>query len=98
MTPKIECQEDAFKCEFSTTCRNEPCASLKHRCYVTDCGQAKCSSCPDWFPDGFKQHMLKSWCAYVCVEMGVVNPKIVAVGAGGVSKINSFVQPYCFAP
>ena len=55
-------------------------------------------SCPDWFPDGFKNNILKSWCAYVCVEMNVVNPKIVAVGAGGVSAINFFVQPYCFAP
>jgi len=24
VTPKIECQEDAFRCDFSTTCRNEP--------------------------------------------------------------------------
>ncbi len=98
VTPKIECQEDAFKCAFSTTCRNEPYASLNHRCYVTDCGSAKCSACPDWFPDGFKTPILKSWCAYVCVEMNVVHPKVVAIGAGGVSQINSPVQPYCFAP
>ena len=98
VSPKGECQGDAFKCAFSTTCRNEPYASLKHRCYVTDCGIAKCAACPDWFPDGFKSHILKSWCAYVCIEMNVVNPEIVAVGAGGVSELNLFVQPYCFAP
>ena len=98
VAPKVECQSDPFRCDFSTTCRNEPYASLTHRCYITDCGVAKCSACPDWFPDGFKKNLLKSWCAYVCVEQNVVNPKVVAVGAGGVSQINQFVQPYCFAP
>jgi hypothetical protein len=98
VAPKFECQEDPFKCDFSTTCRNAPYANLAHRCYVTDCGSAKCSACPDWFPEGFKTPILKSWCAYVCVEQNVVNPKVVAIGAGGVSAIGKFVQPYCFAP
>jgi len=68
-------------------------------CFVNDCGDAKCTSCPDWFPDVLKKLILSAWCSYVCVEPNVAYPKVVAVGAGGVSAFKGFfVGPYCFPP
>lgn len=97
-TPKNECGSQ-YGCSYAADCQNEPYRSLAHRCFVTDCGDAKCKSCPSWFPDTLKYVLLKSWCAYVCVEVNVTSPKIIAVGAAGVSRFkDEFVGPYCVAP
>lgn len=96
--PKNECGSQ-YGCAYAADCQNDPYRSLAHRCFVVDCGDAKCSSCPSWFPDTLKYVLLKSWCAYVCVEANATNPKIIAVGAGGVSRFkDEFVGPYCVAP
>lgn len=97
-TPKNECGS-LHGCSYAADCQNEPYASHAHRCFVTDCGDAKCKSCPSWFPDKLKYLLLKSWCAYVCVEVNVTSPKIIAVGAAGVSRFNDvLVGPFCVAP
>ncbi len=96
--PPYKCT-DEFGCAYKTTCMNEPFASMNHLCFVNDCGDAKCSSCPDWFPDFLKKLILSAWCSYVCVEANVAYPKVVAVGAGGVSAFKGiFVGAYCFPP
>jgi len=52
-----------------------------------------------WFPDTLKYVLLKSWCAYVCVGANVTSPKVIAAGAGGVSRFkDEFLGPYCVAP
>jgi hypothetical protein len=98
--PKYECTED-FKCPYRTKCSNDPYRGLTHVCFVVDCGSARCSTCPNWFPDFIKELVLKAWCAYVCIESGVSYPKVVAVGAGGVTAFGNPYPadgPYCFAP
>jgi hypothetical protein len=62
----------------------------------------KCTKCPQWSPDILKYAVFQSWCAYVCVQTGVVNPPVVAIGAIGVRK-NGVVYPssttaWCFDP
>jgi hypothetical protein len=97
-TPKSGCGSQ-YGCAYAADCQNEPYQSIPHRCFVVDCGDAKCKSCPSWFPDTLKYVLLKSWCAYVCVEANVTSPKVIAVGAGGVSRFkDEFLGPYCVAP
>lgn len=96
--PRFECSLDPFDCLDRTTCLCPPFYStIKHVCYVEDCGISQCSSCPDWFPDILKSPLVRSWCAYVCIEEGVTYPKVVAVGAGGIVA-GIFSGPFCFSP
>lgn len=96
--PKYECT-DKFQCPYRTKCLNAPFKSLKHACYVNDCGSAKCTDCPNWWPDFLKTLLWKSWCAYVCIESNVPYPKIVAVGAGAVTHFgDAAVGPWCLTP
>jgi hypothetical protein len=96
--PRYECT-DELACPYRTKCINAPYNGLKHDCFVYDCGSAKCTDCPNWWPDFLKTLLWKSWCAYYCVESGVPYPKIVAVGAGAVTHFgDKAVGPWCFAP
>lgn len=97
--PKWECTEQ-YNCPYAAKCSNAPYNGIKNlNCWVTNCGSSKCSICPDWFPDWIKSLALKSWCAYVC-EAGSP-PKVLAVGAGGVTIFgNPYPEagPYCIDP
>lgn len=91
----VLCETD-MGCASRIPCKyNAPPAG--HYCLPTDCGKSKCSLCPDWVSDVLKSLVLKSWCAYVCLQFGP--PKVVAIGAGGISAFNGyFVGPICAPP
>lgn len=93
--PKPECEAD-YGCKYSSPCQQGHIPSVKHRCFVDDCGKAKCRTCPDIVNTLLQNIMIKAWCSYVCVETGISPPKVVAVGAGGVSALkNIFLGPIC---
>jgi hypothetical protein len=99
--PKYECND--LGCPFTGRCFNSGAWSgTSHRCVVTDCGSAKCTRCPQWFPETLKYLVFKSWCAYVCVQTGVVNPPVVAIGAVGVRGDGTTLPKdglvWCFDP
>lgn len=86
-------------CASGVPCEYNP-PPVSHRCYVTDCGQSKCSLCPQWIADLLKSLAISSWCGYVCTEVNKPAPNnVVAIGAGGISKLKgNFVGPLCVAP
>jgi hypothetical protein len=93
------------ECQYDEGCVNRvPCQynapPVQHWCQVTDCGKSRCSICPDWVADLLKSLVLRSWCAYVCVELGKpAQTSVVAIGAGGVSAFKGyFVGPICKDP
>ncbi|WP_441291777.1 hypothetical protein ACSRUE_16170 [Sorangium sp. KYC3313] len=102
ITPRYECT-DEFGCAYSTPCKyaawGTTLPSVKHRCFVTDCGDARCSTCPAWVGELLSHLAIRSWCAYVCLELGVLDGKPIAVGARGLSSLfGGFVGPICMAP
>lgn len=40
-------------------------------CYQQACGDAGCTTCPDWFGP-LKHLIITAWCSYVCVDAGTV--------------------------
>lgn len=100
--PKLECTEQ-FGCPYITQCKKAiptyQLPSVKHMCMVTDCGDARCRDCPDWFTDILSHLVYRSWCAYVCEEANVYMPKVVAIGAGFIPAIGTqFQGPWCKDP
>ncbi len=98
--PNWECT-DKFKCPYVRKCWNAPYSSMPHNCWVNNCGSAKCTSCPSWFPEELKTLYIKNWCAYVCTDNSYPQ-KITATGVGGVTHFSDTPYPaagvYCFAP
>jgi hypothetical protein len=92
--PKPECEEQG--CAYSPVCQQNYIPSVKHRCFVDNCGKSGCGGCPDIVNKLLQNVVIKTWCSYVCVESGTSPPKVVAVGAGGVSALkNIFFGPIC---
>jgi hypothetical protein len=92
--PKPECVDQG--CEYSPKCQQGHIPDVSHRCYVDDCGPAKCRSCPDWVNNILQNIAFKTWCSYVCVQTATSPPKVVAVGAGFISKLlGIYVGPIC---
>ena len=59
-SPKFECGDAPNNCPYVTKCEEFP----GWVCSVTDCGQGKCPTCPE-----FLQNLLvKGWCAYGCMK------------------------------
>ncbi|WP_437645105.1 hypothetical protein [Sorangium sp. So ce362] len=71
ITPRYKCT-DEFGCVYSTPCKHAvwgySIPSTKHLCFVTDCGDARCSTCPTWVGEILSHLAIRAWCAYVCVE------------------------------
>lgn len=98
VTPKFECEEQ-YGCAYRMPCAMAYIPSVKHLCFVDDCGPGKCGTCPELVNMLLRNIALKAWCSYVCIEMSTSPPKIVAVGAGGVSAFKSvFIGPACVPP
>jgi len=94
LKPKFECGEQG--CAYTAKCKYGYMPEVNHLCFIDDCGPAKCRTCPDWVNDLLQNLAIKTWCSYVCVQTGTSPPKVVAVGAGGVSKLfDVFVGPIC---
>jgi hypothetical protein len=99
---KYECTD--LGCPYTGKCYNSGSSwdGISHRCSVTDCGVSQCTKCPDWFPPFLKHLVFKSWCAYVCVQTGITDPPVVAIGAVGVQDDGTtFPKPgliWCFDP
>jgi hypothetical protein len=96
--PKWECTEK-FGCAYSTPCKyaflGHSIPAMPHVCDVTDCGDARCTACPEWFGDLLSHIAFRSWCSYTCIEAGVAYPKTVAIGAGFISSYkNTFMGPW----
>ncbi|KYF74307.1 hypothetical protein BE11_01615 [Sorangium cellulosum] len=68
-----------FGCPFSLPCEYSG-PPVDHRCYVTDCADAKCRQCPEMFAEIASRLVFKSWCTYICVQTGTSPPKEVADG------------------
>jgi hypothetical protein len=97
--PNWECT-DKIKCPYVAKCSNAPYSGIPHLCWVNNCGSAKCTTCPSWFPDDLKTLTIGAWCAYICMDKSSPQ-KIVAVGAGGVTIFGGPYPedgPFCFAP
>ncbi len=94
---RLDCELE-HKCVSRVPCKyNAP--PVPHLCNITDCGKSRCSLCPDWIADILKSLVLTSWCAYVCTETATYPPRVVAIGAGGVSAFKGyFVGPICKEP
>lgn len=93
--PKHECTEQ-HGCKYSPQCKYNYMPPVSHFCLIDDCGKAKCRNCPDFVNELLQNVAISSWCSYVCVESGSSPPKVVAVGAGGISGFkNNFIGPYC---
>ena len=93
--PKYECVEQ-YGCKYVAKCEHNYIPPVNHNCWIDDCGVAKCRSCPDWVNDLLKNIIITAWCSYVCTEDGSSPPKVVAVGAGGISKFKgNFVGLLC---
>jgi hypothetical protein len=102
LMPRYECT-DKFGCTYATRCKyavpGYSLPSVRHLCFVTDCGDARCSTCPTWIGEILSHLVIRSWCAYVCVEEGVYKGKPVAIGAGGISPLQgAFIGPICKDP
>jgi hypothetical protein len=102
IVPKYECTD--LGCPYRGKCMNSGTSwnGISHSCFVTDCGSAKCTKCPQWFPDTLKYLVFKSWCAYVCIQTGITDPPVVAIGVVGVQQ-NGMTLPksglvWCFDP
>jgi hypothetical protein len=94
LIPKPECEEQG--CAYALPCQQNYIPSVKHRCFVENCGKSGCGGCPDIVNKLLQNVVVKTWCSYVCVESGTSPPKVVAVGAGGVSALrNIFFGPIC---
>jgi hypothetical protein len=100
---KPQCNLD-YGCPVQVTCAPNSFTrpSTAHACWVVGCGDAKCTSCPDSFPDFLKSLVCKSWCAYVCVGKNVSPPPVVALG-GSVIRSNGTPWPsadttFCYGP
>ena len=95
--PKPECMDQG--CKYAEKCQKPGyIPEVSHVCFVDDCGPAKCRTCPDWVNDILQNIAFKTWCSYVCVQSGTSPPKVVAVGAGFISKfLNVFGGPFCIA-
>lgn len=94
VVPKPECED--MGCKYKSPCQQGYIPSVKHVCFVDDCGPAKCRSCPDWINDILQHIAFKTWCSYVCVQTATSPPKVVAVGAGFISQLlNIYVGPIC---
>lgn len=92
--PKPECVDQG--CEYSPKCQQGYIPDVSHRCFIDDCGPAKCRSCPDWVNNILQNIAFKTWCSYVCVQTATSPPKVVAVGAGFISKLlGIYVGPIC---
>lgn len=59
--PPMSCVEQYHKCEFA------------YVCIVVDCGESKCSSCPDLWP--LPQLAFDRWCVYTCI---VDDPPVIS--------------------
>ena len=100
---KYECT-DELKCPYRTTCVNGGSWSQNeapYTCLVVNCGDAKCTRCPSWFPPLLKSLTFNSWCSYVCIGQNASPPPVVAVGAIGVKDGKPFpsqTSAWCFPP
>jgi hypothetical protein len=96
---RYDCTEK-YGCSYSARCLNPGSwPSEGTTCWVDNCGSAKCTGCPDVFPDFVKATFVKSWCAYVCT---VPPTKVVAAGIVMI-KTNGEPLPkkglaWCFKP
>ncbi|WP_437893282.1 hypothetical protein [Sorangium sp. So ce124] len=100
--PNFECKKK-YGCPYITGCQyavpGHSLPTVRHACMVNDCGDARCRNCPDWVGDILSHLLFRAWCSYVCIEEGVTNAKIVAVGAGAISSFGGyFVGPICRDP
>lgn len=95
VNPKPECVDQG--CEYSKKCQPPfHIPEVNHRCFIDDCGPARCRTCPDWINNILQNIAHKTWCSYVCVQTATTPPKVVAVGAGFVSKFfGLFGGPFC---
>ena len=99
--PRYDCT-DQHQCPYSAMCINSgPWSQQSYACWVTDCGNSACTSCPSWFPDTIKSPIFASWCAYVC-ETQTSPPSPVAVGVVGVRADGKTLPAnklaWCFPP
>jgi hypothetical protein len=93
--PKYECVQQ-YGCKHPATCQYKYIPPVDHLCLIDDCGKAKCRNCPDFVNDLLQNVVIKAWCSYVCVETGTSPPKVVAVGAGGISAFKgNFIGLLC---
>jgi hypothetical protein len=85
--PRYECTEK-YGCPYTGRCINPGSWPLESTvCYVNNCGDSKCTACPDWFPDMLKHLVFQSWCAYVCTGSNYkVSPPVVAQGVIGIVR------------
>lgn len=98
--PRYECTEE-HQCPLRTQCFNNGAWNNgpPYTCTVVNCGSAKCTSCPDFFPDVLKSLVFDSWCAYACA-VRLPPRKMVAVGAVGIKNGKPFpaAGAWCFDP
>jgi hypothetical protein len=93
ISPKFECGDQG--CAMNARCTTGAPA-VSHMCYVDDCGDAGCNRCPSWIAERLKHIVFKTWCSYVCIQVGTSPPKVVAIGAGAVSSFKGiFIGPFC---
>lgn len=97
LAPKYECGRD-YGCKYTSECQQGYIPAVRHICFVDDCGKAKCPTCPDLVNELLQNVVIRSWCSYVCVQLGTSPPEIVAVGAGAISALrDTFFGPICIA-